>query len=242
MDPTFNVQGSAALGVLAFLGTGALLAAAAIAASVLAMRGSMFAARRVGTAALGVAGVYAAALLGFSAASADRVVEPGGEKIFCEIECHLAYSVAGVERAAALGGERANGSFALVKLRVRFDPRTISPTRGDGLLYPNPRAAALVDESGHTFAPSPRGQLGLETARGAQTPLSQPLRPGESYVSTLVFEVPADVRPSRLLLTESDAVTHLLVGHENSFFHGKSAFRLPAASAVASPSADEGAS
>jgi hypothetical protein len=75
----------------------------------------------------------------------------------------------------------------------------------------------------------------LEAAQGAQTPLSTALRPGDSYTTSLVFDLPAGDRADRLLLTEDDPVTLLLIGHENSLGHPKVVFRLadsPAAGAV----------
>ena len=227
MQPLFNFTGSSApLSVLAFLGTGAVLAALGVACVVLLARRHGFAAWRVALAGGAVAAAYLAALAGFSLAGGARAVEPGNAKYFCEIDCHLAYSVLGSRRVAALGGARADGAFEVVTLKVWFDPRTISAHRGDAPLYPTPRSARLVDAAGRWYAPSADGLRALEAAQGAQTPLTRPLRPGESYTTSLVFQVPADVRAPELLLTESDPITHLLIGHENSFFHRPIPFRL----------------
>ncbi len=56
---------------------------------------------------------------------------------------------------------------------------------------------------------------------GAQTTLSQPLRPGESYTKDLVFDVPKDVSGLRLLISEDDPESRLIIGHENSLLHKK---------------------
>jgi hypothetical protein len=180
----------------------------------------------------GVVGAYLLLLVGTSLASGARTVEPGNAKYFCEIDCHLAYSVVGSRRVAALGGARAHGTFQVVTLKVWFDPRTTSAHRGDSPLFPNPRAARLVDASGRAYAPSDAGLAALEQAEGRQTPLTQALRPGESYTTSLVFEIPADARAPELLLTESDPVTHLLIGHENSLLHPGIPFRLSDSSAA----------
>lgn len=226
MQPLFNFQGNAALSVLAFVGTAALLGALGLAFVILLARGSRFAAKRVARVGAAVAAAYLAVLTGFSLASGAQRVEPGNAKSFCEIDCHLAYSVAGARRVAWLGGTRARGAFEVVTVKVWFDPSTLSPRRGDAPLTPNPRLARLVDARGRTFAPSAGGLRALETAQGAQTPLSRALRPGESYTTSLVFEVPADVGAPELLLTENDPVTRLLIGHENSFLHHAIPFRL----------------
>jgi hypothetical protein len=226
MQPLFNFQGNAALSILAFLGTVALLGALGLAFVILLARGSRFAAKRVAVAGAALAGAYLVVLTGFSLASGARRVEPGNAKYFCEIDCHLAYSVAGARRVASLGGTRANGAFEVVSVKVWFDPSTISPRRGDAPLTPNPRLARLVDARGRTFEPSAGGLRALEAGQGAQAPLSRALRPGESYTTSLVFEVPLDVGAPQLLLTESDPVTRLLIGHENSWLHHAIPFRL----------------
>ena len=58
------------------------------------------------------------------------------------------------------------------------------------------------------------------------TPLAQPLLPGESYTTELIFDLPADRPNFRLLLTTDDRVTWVLIGHEGSFFHKKVFFAL----------------
>ncbi|HEU0016479.1 MAG TPA: hypothetical protein VFQ45_22555, partial [Longimicrobium sp.] len=93
MQPVFNFQGSAALSVLAFLGTGFLFAGAAGTALYLWLRGRRGPARLAGAGGMAVAGIYALALLGFSAAAREAEVPPGREKYFCEVDCHLAYAV-----------------------------------------------------------------------------------------------------------------------------------------------------
>jgi hypothetical protein len=45
------------------------------------------------------------------------------------------------------------------------------------------------------------------------TPLTQALRPGESYTADLVFEVPDDACGVRLLISEDDSETRLVIGH-----------------------------
>ena len=55
------------------------------------------------------------------------------------------------------------------------------------------REAAVLqasDDAAHRFLRSAQGQAALARLRGGTIPLSQPLRPGESYVTDLVFDVP----------------------------------------------------
>lgn len=153
--------------------------------------------------AASLAAAYATALLGVAAASRDRVLAAGEEKYFCEIDCHLAYHVA----AAAPDGQ---GRW-VVTLVTRFDPATTSPSRpADAPLHPGPRLAILRLEDG-------REVTGVVTGG---TPLGQALVPGESYLTTVAFLVPAG-RPAALLLEDAIPEGRFLIGHERSPFHGK---------------------
>ena len=113
----------------------------------------------------------------------------------------------------------------MVTIKTRFDETTISPSRGDGLLYPNSRALTLVDERGNKYYPSSEGQRALETTQ-TSTPLTTALKPGESYTTDVVFDLPADVKASTLLINEGELLTRLVVGHENSLLHHKTRFQL----------------
>jgi hypothetical protein len=176
--------------------------------------------------AIAVAACYMLLLCGVSLASHETVLSPGGWKYFCELDCHIAYSVDGVESTRSIGPEiqpvSARGQFVIVHLKIWFDEHTISPRRGDGPLTPNARRVLLLDASGGAFAESPQGEAALARA-GSGEPVSfrQPLRPGESISKTLVFDVPKDARGLRLLLTEDDPETRLVIGHENSLLHKK---------------------
>jgi hypothetical protein len=60
-------------------------------------------------------------------------------------------------------------------------------------------------------------------------PLTEPLRPGESYTTDFVFEVPKDAQGLRLLITEDCPKTHFVIGHENSLVHKKIYFGVDSA-------------
>jgi len=211
--------------VLMFLGTLALIALSVLVLFYGAVRRSGFFARLGAGAVFAVAAGYLLLLCGVSFASSDKVLPPGGWKYFCEIDCHIAYSVAGVKTAAALGPEmqqtQANGKFVIVRVKTWFDERTISAHRSNGPLTPNRRKVWLVDDTDQSFAPSPEGEATFSRIVGPSTPLTQALRPGESYTTDLVFDVPKDARGLRLLITEDDPETRLVIGHENSLLHKK---------------------
>jgi len=159
-------------------------------------------------------GVYLALLLGFSVASHDTVLARGQEKYFCEIDCHLAYSIVGMERNSV-----GTGTQVVIWVRTRFDENTISPQRPKEVpLVPNARWARLVDSRGVQY-----GQIS-----SAGTPFSTPLKPGDSYVTTLNFEVPGsvDLGSLRLLMTSPEWQERAMIGDENSWLHGKTYFAI----------------
>lgn len=211
--------------VLFFLSTLGLVALSLLVLFYGAVRRSAFFARLGAFAVFTVAAVYLLLLCGVSFASSEEVLPPRSWKYFCEIDCHIAYSVTGVETAAALGPETqqtsANGKFVIVRVKTWFDEHTISGHRGNGPLTPNRRKVWLVDDTGRSFAPSPEGESAFARVAASSTPLTQALRPGESYTTDLVFDVPSDVHGLRLLITEDDPETRLVIGHENSLLHKK---------------------
>jgi len=223
--------------VLLFLGTVLLIAASFLILLYGAVRRSAFLARLGLGAVVTIAFGYFILLTGISFASSEEVLPAGGWKYFCEIDCHLAYSLIGAQTTAVLGPEMqqvsARGKFVVVRVKTWFDERTISPHRGNGPLTPNARKVILVDDSERRFALSPEGQTAFARLAGESTPLTQPLRPGESYTTDFVFDVPMDARRLRLLITEDDAETRLVIGHENSPLHKKIYFSVDSAPPLA---------
>jgi len=235
MQPLFNFQGSAPFGYLAFLGTAALVFLGGIALIIFLLTERYTLAKRLAQLGLASGAFYLLVLFCFSAFSSDQAVAAGGEKYFCEVDCHQAISVVGVERAKLVGlppaEVPAQGEFYIVKLRVRFDEHTISARRPkDAPLHPSPKHAVAVDADGTVYRPSVEAELAL-AGKGALPSLTLPIRPGDAYETSLVFDLPANVREPRLLITETDPVTSFLIGHENSFFHKKTTFQLPPATA-----------
>lgn len=201
-----------------------------------ARRSKLFAGIGTG-AALMVAVGYILLLCGVSLASREIVLTSGGRKYFCEIDCHLAYSLIGARTAAVLGPElqqtSARGKFVLVRVKTWFDERTISAHRGNGPLTPNRRKVVLVDDIRRSFTPFAESQAEVARLGNTSTPLTEPLRPGESYTTDFVFDVPKDARSLRLLITEDDPETRLVIGHENSLLHKKIYFDVDSAPPLA---------
>jgi hypothetical protein len=225
-----NVNLAAPLGALALLGTGFLLLTAGLTLgySVL-MKKSWLTKFALLTIAL-VGAVYLAVLLIYSFASSEKVLARGEEKHFCEIDCHLAYSVTDVHETKVLGEGpnqlTAAGLFRVLTIKTRFDETTIGRNRGDRLLYPNSRVVSINDENGTQYFPSAVGQNVLEKSQTAGTAMTVPLRPRETYSTTLVFDLPADIKNPTLLIHEGEFLTHFVIGHENSFLHKKTRFQI----------------
>lgn len=215
------------LSVLALLGSVVLTVLSIATAGVLALRRRKRWALAAATVAAAVPAIYAVALFGLAFLSRDITVPPGEEKVFCDVDCHIANSVVGSESPATLGTTQPVGRFVVVALRTHFDEKSIGPHRGDSPLEPNPKDLALVDSAGRSYPLDPRLQEALQAARGDQTPLTKPLRPGEAYITALAFDVPRDASGLRLLITESDWPARLLLAHETGPLHGKAYLALP---------------
>jgi hypothetical protein len=230
-SPDVRMPDFAPLIVVAFLGTACLLFAAVVGSAIaLAFRKPRIA-RWIGAGGLLAVSGYAALLLGSSFLSREKTLAPGEKKYFCEIDCHLAYSVVGASTAKVLGRPPqlvpASGTFQIVTVRTWFDETTIASFRGYAPLTPNPRIAYLVDTAGRRYRFSPAGQKAWEDEHGPTTPLTKELRPGESYETTLVFDLPDGTSNVRLFLGDDPlGVESVLIGHENSPLHGKIYFAL----------------
>ena len=225
-----NVNLELAIGVLAFLGSAFVLGLAALVVLHALKTRRLARARKIGGAALVGLGLYLALLLAFSFVSRERALAFGEEKHFCEVDCHLAYSLTNIRKAKTLGHApneaSAGGIFYVVTIKTRFDEKTISPTRGNAPLTPNSRVVTVLNEGGNSYDVSPEGQRALDDSEGSGTTLTTALRPGESYTTDLVFDLPPDIKNPELFMREGAFVTHFIIGHENSFRHGKTKFRL----------------
>ncbi len=238
------------LGVLSLLGTGAALLACAVAFAAIKATGEKRLAgwtegvagwffggkglaRKILIVAVILAAGYSGALFAASLESHEWNLEPAAEKYFCEIDCHIAYTITGVAKAAAIGAgsdrATAQGIFYIVSVRTRFDETTISPHRGDAPLEPGPRRVTLVDAGGNSYAPSEAAWRAIETTGVVSSPITQSLRPGESYISIFVFDLPAGAQSPKLFIETPPAwPDRIFIGGEESLFHKKVYLRLPA--------------
>lgn len=242
-------------GVLAFLGTAAAMAAAVLgivgakligekrlARISLQLTDWLFGGRGLAAktfmAAVALILGYSATLVGASLVSQEWTLSPGAEKYFCEIDCHLAYSVTEAKTTPAIGtgasAARAQGRFIIVSVRTRFDETTISRQRGYFPLVPNARELSLLDGAGQRYPVSESGQQALAAMGEAGMPMTETLRPGESYVSRLVFDVPTGDANPRLFIASRQRprwVSTVIIGDEESVWHKKVLLALGPATA-----------
>ncbi len=213
------------LAALCFLGTLGLTALLAVATVVLFFSRRAWA-RTTALAIFVLLAGYGLLLGFFSWASYDRTVARGDEKFYCGMDCHIAYSVRNVERMKSIGDVAASDEFCVITLRSHFDERTIAPWRGNGALTPDPPDLELVDGSGREYPVSAEVQKAWEAAHPPAHLLVDPLRPGESYETTWVFDVPADATSARLFAGWRGFPSYVLIGDEASPGHGKTYFAL----------------
>jgi len=232
MNMSASTPHFAPLVVLLFLGTIFLLGTALLVLFCGAVRRSAFFAKLGAGAVATIASGYFLLLSGVSLASSEETLPPDGWKYFCEIDCHIAYSLTRAQTAGALGPEMqqmsAKGKFVLLRVKTWFDERTISARRGNASLTPNRRKVLLLDATGRSYAPSAAAEAEFARLGQSSTPLTKALRPGESYTTDLVFDVPNDARGLRLLVSEDDPETRFVIGHENSLWHKKIYFNVDA--------------
>ncbi len=225
-----NVNLAAPIGILLCLGTVSLMFGLAL-VLIFSLVTKRFRVTKIsGSAIFVVAALYLSFLLIFSWRSSDQVLARGQEKHFCEIDCHLAYSVIDSRVTKTLGdaGNQliAAGQFRVITIKTRFDENTISPRRGNGLLYPNSRVLSVIDANGKQYFPYADAERLLHGSNQTGVPFTSPLRPSESYQSTVVFDLPADIQSPTLLIREGELATHFVIGHENSPLHKKALFQI----------------
>lgn len=220
-----NVNFESHMSALYFLGTLGLTVLLLVATVVLLFKRRAW--MRYSLAAIVVLlGGYGLLLGFFSWASYDRTAKRGDEKFFCAMDCHIAYSVLNVERMKNIGEATASGEFVVVTVRSHFDERTIAPWRGNGALVPDPPTLVLVDGSGRDIPVSASGQKAWDGEHPPSHSLVDPLRPGESYETTWVFDVPADAQSVRMFAGWHGFPSYLLIGDEASPGHRKTYFGL----------------
>ena len=84
----------------------------------------------------------------------------------------------------------------------------------------------VVDAQGKEYFPAAAAERLLRNLNEAGMPFTTPLRPGETYQTTVVFDLPADIQSPTLLIHEGESETRFVIGHENSLLHKKTRFQI----------------
>ena len=137
----------------------------------------------------------------------DRLVNVGEEIRYDD----FGFTVEDVTRTKVVGSRdrqvRAYGTFWVVELLVENHARR-------GRYRMSSHLPRLVDERGHEFAVSERGQAALDAQRlpelGEEGMKPSSLGPGDRHVTTLVFDVPDDAGDVRLKLVFGGKVGEVL--------------------------------
>jgi len=160
------------------------------------------------------AALYLTLLLSASLTSRGRMLGLNEDKKFCGfyIDCHMQVAVTRVDTARQLGTLQANGLLHVVTLRVSSDARAV-PLR-------------LLDP--HFVLRDARGRRYLPVRAAERDSLSRLVGPGESFTTTVAFDVPPGTHTLRLDVTMgiwADRLIELfLIGDEDSFLHKGTGF------------------
>ena len=159
--------------------------------------------------------VYVVTLLAVSFSSKTQQLAPGTDKCFDD----WCASVIGA-RSLPMPSAGATTKIAAITLRIS------NRARGAAFRPSQPRVT-LVLPSGDSIAPSNSAQREFEKQTGPQQDLAKRLVAGDSFQTTVVFEVPATTREASVVILEGPSlITRFLVGDENSFFHKKMVYPI----------------
>jgi hypothetical protein len=157
---------------------------------------------------------YIAILFVVSLTSATRQIPLRAEKCFDDWCATVTGARAFLEPTPTAGGK-----FIVVSLRVSNHARQAA-------FRPSQPRLTLQLPSGGSVSPSTAGQGEFEKQAGPQENLAKRIIAGESFETSVVFEVPTAAHQAVVLLEGPPQLTKILVGDENSLFHKKVVFPI----------------
>ncbi len=157
----------------------------------LVVRGNGLALRNTARFTAGFVVCYAAALLTSSLATPRRYFHPGQRRCFDD----WCLAVNSIEPTAAPGAWTVTVRIESVAKRVRQRERGV--------------ALALEDQQGHRYLAGP----------ALDRPVTDEVGPGESFTTTIPFRLPANTRPSGIVVRHSRFPTAFIIGDDSSLFH-----------------------
>ncbi len=202
------------IGRLAFFALLACLAGGGLVVLVEVARGRIEKARVALLALAGLSGVYLIALIAASLFSREVVLPVGTEKSICGLDCDLHFSVISARRVPDALAIAPGCTRWWVEIRARSDARRVAMNLA-------PFQVFAVDERGARV-------VSIDPMSGAfrRRPFDGALEPGATDTLRLAFDVPDETARPRLLVTDEDMVSWLVLGDEASLFHRPILFSL----------------
>ena len=159
-------------------------------------------------------GVYAVTVVAVSLGSETRPLALGTDKCFDDW-------CATVIAARSLPNP-SGGDSKLVAVTLRISNRA-----RQAAFRPSQPRLSLQLGSGESISPSQLAQHEFEQQAGTQEDIARRLLAGESFQTSLVFEVPTATRAASVVILEGpNAITRILLGDENSFLHRKMVYPI----------------
>jgi hypothetical protein len=158
---------------------------------------------------------YAVTLVGVSLTSETRQLQLGTDKCFDD----WCATITGI-RLLPKAGEGSSSKVVVVTLRISNHARRAA-------FRPSQPRVTLVLSSGEMLSPSASAQSEFEKQSGPQENLAKRVVAGETFQTSLAFEVPSVTHEASVLLLEGPAaITRFLVGDEDSILHRKTVYPI----------------
>ncbi|MGI8669809.1 MAG: DUF4352 domain-containing protein [Aridibacter sp.] len=164
--------------------------------------------------------IYGILLIGTSLSSEEKTLAMNEPKEFCGfyLDCHLHTAVTDVRTAERIGGEKAQGIFYIVKVKVFSNAKQAT-------LHLTEPLAELYDIGGRIYSRRLKAEKQLPTANVS---LTQDVSADESFEKEIVFDVTEPSENNKLLITEGYGIDKVieafLIGDEDSIFHKRTFF------------------
>lgn len=205
-------------GVLAFFVSLLVLGVGAASILIAILRRHPRQAWKIARLCLGWVAVYAVILVLVALTSRPVIIPLGQERCFDE----MCYSVQAVSNTPTLstpsGSLAAQGEFLLITVQLRSAARRTAQRPSEPALF-------LLDADGQ------RQTRILDAGSGqpvtARQVWDQAVKPGETILRRIAFDLPVGARAPYLVMSEGlGAISVLVIGDENSPFHARTVFAL----------------
>lgn len=157
-------------------------------------------------------GIYFLVLAASDMLVSQRVTRLGEERCFDE----MCFAITGVQTQR----QSRTPANKLYIITVRVTSHSLGRTQAEG------GVRARLYEGGRFFNVSEQAQQSYEAQHGKTPKLTQKLAPGESILSVLLFDLPANTTTPALTLDHGFTPGYFIIG-ESPFFHKPDILQLP---------------